>query len=158
MSDQSEAGWDIYFLPDTDHFVRFREWSETPGIGVEFEAFDGVARSLHGPDGPYNPEWPDDVPITVYPKGYKGSGDDRPIDEMGFDAAYRVVFGLVKWDGCSHFRFAEPGDDGYVHLCGASEGRKLGELIGHCFQIAKEIYIKPASIEQHGDFDEGLFE
>lgn len=54
----------------------------------------------------------------------------------------------IKWDGCSHLRFGEPENIGYIHLCGANAWKK------HC--AAMEWVYKEAT--RLGNFKESVWE
>lgn len=47
------------------------------------------------------------------------------------------ISGTIKWDGCAHVDF---GRGGYIHFCGPSEPRKMGEALHKVWELAKPLF------------------
>ena len=65
--------------------------------------------------------------------------DERGVQQWteDFAKAERYVDGSIKWDGCAHLNFGDGADNpGYLHLCGATDFRKLSFVLTEMFLMA----------------------
>lgn len=67
------------------------------------------------------------------------------VTEWEDDRVEKLLSGMVKWDGCSHFYYGD--EDGYVHLCGLYEVESLQLLSSFVFRQAFEIM---GEAQRHG--------
>ena len=54
------------------------------------------------------------------------------------DRAITYVNGFIKFDGCSHFYFGDPDNEGYIHLCGGDAYERHHKIIDMLYDMAKE--------------------
>lgn len=72
--------------------------------------------------------------VFEYYMNFRVTEHEYPPDE---EVAPNVMNGFVKWDGCSHFYFGDPENDGYLHLCGSWHLRKFTWAVEEVFRIAE---------------------
>ena len=129
---QSGDEWEVHYLPDVDCVVR----CNLKEAVVDFEAFESGGWS---PDQSQPEADSYGVVRTIFErKGWKQKGD---VDLNDLDNAQTVIRGRIGWDGCSHFYFGYGDNEGYVHICGTAEGRRISKLIDHLFHLCWEMYL-----------------
>jgi hypothetical protein len=60
----------------------------------------------------------------------------RPVNSIEDVDHEPCLQGFIKWDFCSHFWFGD--NDGYIHICGASDFQRHRALMKKLFEMAKE--------------------
>lgn len=84
-------------------------------------------------------------------KFYWRKGADSSMgDTSDFNDAERYIDGMVKWDGCSHYNFGD--ENGYLHLCGAADIEKLGNVVETIYERCGELMKEQETYLQEGEF------
>ncbi len=103
-------------------FVLTRCPDNTPESWIVFEPLKQECTSLD---------------FAVYAvEGWTGDENDEIFTEPDSDMHELLLKATVKWDGCSHVNI---GDDGYLHLCGGSNWRRLPVLVEATWKLVSEL-------------------